>query len=186
VNDLSFTIAAGGKSSFLFAYNLRSNGVVGEAGSFQFASALKPGAHIGAGKKFLSGSKSDLLWAIWASTGAVGSTGKWRDADNRYLGVKFAIKGKTHYGWVRLSVSLPPGIDALITGYAYETIPNKTIIAGATKGPNEISAQEPDAALPVPTRKPASLGLLALGSPALSIWRRKDSTDVSQQANQGL
>jgi hypothetical protein len=57
VNDLSFTIAAGGKSSFLFAYNLRSNGVVGgEVQNQRFASALKRGAHIGTRRKFLNGS----------------------------------------------------------------------------------------------------------------------------------
>jgi hypothetical protein len=186
VNDLSFTIAAGGKSSFLFAYNLRSNGVGGEVGSFQFASALKPGAHIGAGRKFLSGSKPDLLWGIWASTGAVGSTGRWRDANNRYLGVKFSIKGKTHYGWVRLSVSLPPGIDAVITGYAYETIPNKAIIAGRTKGVADKSVEAhfgPGSSLanPLPdSPQPASLGALAMGAPGLSIWRREDLVSARQ------
>jgi hypothetical protein len=65
VNDLSFSIAAGGTSSFLFAYNLRSNGVVGgEVQNQRFASALKCGAQIGARRKFLSGSNPDLLWVI--------------------------------------------------------------------------------------------------------------------------
>jgi hypothetical protein len=119
VNDLSFTIGAPGDSSFLFAYNLQTNGVVGESQDYRFASALKPGAHIDAGRKFLVGPKADLLWGDYASSGGGGTLGKWKNVRDRYLGVKFTIKGKIHYGWVRLRVSVPSTIQALITGYAY-------------------------------------------------------------------
>jgi hypothetical protein len=74
------------------------------------------------------------------------------------LGVKFSTKGKTHYGWVRLSVSLPPRIHALITGYACETIPNMPIVAGRTKVSDEIGL-EPGATV---APQPVTLGLLAL------------------------
>ena len=180
VNDLSFVLNETGESSWLSAYNLGSNGIVGQMPNRRFASALERGAHIGAGRKFLTGSRPDVLRGYWASTGGGGSTGKWGNAHNRYLGVKFSIKGKTHYGWVRLSVSRPSGIDALITGYAYETIPNKTIIAGHIKARNEVSAieQANPTALPAPTRKPVSLGLLAIGAPGLSIWRREEVTEI--------
>jgi hypothetical protein len=175
VNDLSFTIGAAADSSFLFAYNLRTNGVVGEAQNYRFASALKPGAHIGAERKFLAGPKPDLLWGDYASSGGGGTLGKWKNADDRYLGVKFSIKGKIHYGWVRLRVSLPSRIDAVITGYAYETIPGKAIIAGRTKGPNDGVEQSDAAVLVVPTPQSATLGLLALGSSGRSVWRREES-----------
>jgi hypothetical protein len=175
VNDLSFTIGAAADSSFLFAYNLRTNGVVGEAQNYRFASALKPRAHIGAERKFLAGPKPDLLWGDYASSGGGGTLGKWKNADDRYLGVKFSIKGKIHYGWVRLRVSRPSRIDAVITGYAYETIPGKAIIAGRTKGPND-GVEQSDAAVPVvATPQSATLGLLALGSNGWSIWRREKS-----------
>jgi hypothetical protein len=64
------------------------------------------------------------------------------------------IEGKVHYGWARLST--PKDWDrnqrwATLTGYAYETIPNKPIITGKTKGPNVITVQE------------GSLGALAAG-----------------------
>ena len=42
-------------------------------------------------------------------------------------------------------------IAATLTGYAYETIPNKPIIAGKTNGPDVITVE------------PTTLGSLALG-----------------------
>jgi hypothetical protein len=63
----------------------------------------------------------------------------------------------------RLHVSLKRGqIAATLTGYAYETIPNKPIITGETKGPDVI------------TLDPATLGHLAVGaSQTLDDSRRK-------------
>lgn len=81
----------------------------------------------------------------------------WHYRQARYLGVAFQIKGKTHYGWMRLSHS--SGAGATLTGYAYETIPGKSIKAGETKGsddftgePNSASNDDPglDAPLNVP------------------------------------
>jgi hypothetical protein len=79
---------------------------------------------------------------------------------DRYLGLTFRLKGKTHYGWARLNIlppHHPPQIGALLTGYAYETIPGKPIIAGRTEGPEVVTVQ-PSAAQP-----DATLGALALG-----------------------
>jgi hypothetical protein len=77
------------------------------------------------------------------------SFGYWNYAQNRFLGVKFQIMGRTHYGWARFKDSSCRG--ATLTGYAYETIPNKPIIAGKTKGPDVVTVQ------------PGSLGALAAG-----------------------
>jgi hypothetical protein len=61
----------------------------------------------------------------------------WFGVD-RYLGLKFVIKGTTRYGWARLTVSMEfYKVSATLKGYAYETIPGKAIIAGATKGPDD-------------------------------------------------
>jgi hypothetical protein len=80
---------------------------------------------------------------------------------------------------VRLSVQVPHGlqITATLTGYAYETEPNKPIIAGKTKGDGDdmtsgealVLADEfgdsAAAVIRVPmTAEPASLGALALGA----------------------
>ena len=54
---------------------------------------------------------------------------------NRYLSLKFTIKGRVHFSWVRLKVSIAGNrITATLTGYAYKPIPNKPIIPGKTKG----------------------------------------------------
>ena len=43
------------------------------------------------------------------------------------------IDGQIHYGWARLSVqNVYRGIYDTLTGYAYETIPDKAIITGQT------------------------------------------------------
>jgi hypothetical protein len=92
---------------------------------------------------------------------------------NRYLGLKFEIKGRYHFGWARMTVTVIQNrFSATLTGYAYETIPGKAIIAGATKGPDDA---EPTASLKAPTPAPATLGMFALGAPGLSIWRREES-----------
>jgi hypothetical protein len=102
------------------------------------------------------------------------NNGPWLNVKLAYLGLKFVIKGKAHFGWarVKLSHNMYSPIQATLTGYAYETIPGKGIIAGATKGPDD---PEPTAFFNAPASEPAALGTLALGAPGLSIWRRKES-----------
>jgi hypothetical protein len=109
--------------------------------------------------------------------------GPWRNVTNRYLGLKFKINGKFHYGWARLSVKAFKGqfkIVATLTGFAYETIPGKAITAGATKGPDDT---EPAASLNSRTPEPVTLGALARGTPALSIWRREESVAAIPERN---
>jgi hypothetical protein len=95
--------------------------------------------------------------------------------------LKFTINGQVHYGWARFNVKvLHDGHNyrttPLLTGYAYETVPNKPIITGQTQGPEDDNDfTEPNASLSMPARQTATLGMLALGAPALSIWRRKES-----------
>ena len=72
--------------------------------------------------------------------------GKGNGGKNRYLGLKFVVHGKVHYGWARLSVTLGHhrqygDVSGTLTGYAYETIPNKAIITGKTKGQDVITFQ---------------------------------------------
>jgi|HubBroStandDraft_6_1064221.scaffolds.fasta_scaffold489021_1 hypothetical protein len=59
--------------------------------------------------------------------------------------------------------------DAVLTGYAYETIPNRPIVTGQTKGPHDASVDESNAALTPRTPKPATLGALALGARSITV-----------------
>jgi hypothetical protein len=141
-------------------------GPLSTRGHASWAYALKAGAIIGPKRPF---SASALEFAISGSCHPAGS--HWCNL-KRYLGLSFKIHGKTHYGWARISMGSASGrLKAVLLGYAYETIPGKAIIAGATSGPND---GEPTASFTMPTPEPASLGALAMGAPGLSIWRRKE------------
>ncbi len=110
-------------------------------------------------------------------------SGSWLNV-TRYLGLKFVIAGQTHYGWARLTVSTQRFmVTATLTGYAYETIPGKPIIAGATTGPEEAESSAP-ASTPSSelSSEATTLSVLALGAPGLSIWRREESMVADPRA----
>jgi hypothetical protein len=168
--------------SFLFASanpNL-GNGVAVARTYREWALAIRSGATIGPARKFEGNSYfPDMATACCSGTGYKWG-GPWANGGkglkNRYLGIKFNSGGKFHYGWARVTVTIEnPKINRfsseVLTGYAYETIPNKPIIAGQTKGRDDI-AERPGAALTTP--EPATLGMLALGERGLSIWRREE------------
>jgi hypothetical protein len=94
------------------------------------------------------------------------------DIKNRYLGTRFKINGESHYGWVRLSL-LHNGnhYRVVLTGYAYETVPQKRIIAGRT---HDSDGTKQPASIKGYASPGLTLGLLALGAPGLSIWRREE------------
>jgi hypothetical protein len=99
-------------------------------------------------------------------------TGPWNNVQNQYLGVSFKVGTETHYGWIRMSVSDPVGpMKVLITGYACETVPNKSLRAGQTFGDGNDPLPE---ATQTPPLAPSTLGMLALGS-----W--KSATRLSGQ-----
>ena len=118
--------------------------------------------------------------------GYSGTFGNWLNVKNRYLGLVFVIGGKTHYGWARLSAGTTRNggrLRAVLTGYAYETIPGKAIVTGKTAGPDDAGGveQPSQAFLTAPAPNPATLGLLATGSPGLSTWRRKSAAINGKQ-----
>ncbi len=139
------------------------------------AAARPRGAKIGPANEFQPGySRLTMAAGEWVGTAGGRSWCPWGwGKDKRpdsYLGLKFVINGTTHFGWAHIN-------RMVITGYAYETVPNKPILTGATKGTDEsIGTKQPNpASLSTPTAGPATLGALAAGSPGLSIWRRKES-----------
>jgi hypothetical protein len=156
----------------------KSNSAV--VGSKGYARAFGPGITIGPKLTIKQETvMGDCVEEMGPMTSVHSSKGNWLNVKNRYLGLRFKIHGKTHYGWARLTTTTC-AFSGTLTGYAYETIPNKPIVTGRTKGPDEI-IEEPDATVSAPTPQPSRLGLLALGSPGLSIWRREESAGVAQR-----
>jgi len=158
-------------------------------GTKYLAAALKKGAAVGPRQRFISssGTKGEYMAQhTFTTNGRSYWKGPWVDVSNRYLGLKFQIDGKTHYGWARLSTRTAGyQITATLTGYAYETIADKAILAGQTVDPPELVLPTSDSAVPeVPepeavsaarrssTTQPSSLGRLALGTQGVALWRR--------------
>lgn len=162
---------------------VEGNGIKGLNGR---ASAASYGAAIGPQGRFLTQFRKGSSWSrsyvgFMVNAGAYGSGswsgGAWANSTNRYMGFKFLIDGKVHYGWARLSVRVMRN-KLRLTGYAYETIPNHQILAGQTSGLSASTFAPADRLAPAP--EPASLGLLARGFDALAIWRRDENDEVAQ------
>jgi hypothetical protein len=126
-----------------------------------WGAALRPGAKIQRVDRFEN--KQPIILGLenyavsnprwygpWANYG--------KGVKNRYLGMKFKINDRFHFGWARLTFTTTKDtFTAILTGYAYETIPGKAIVAGKTKGPDVVV-------------EPATLGHLAQGAASVSSW----------------
>jgi hypothetical protein len=151
-----------------------------------FAADLPPNAHVGKRRTFGVDYAQPMANCEFQFSTIGGSRsgrlGPWKNVQSRYLGLRFSVAGQTHYGWARLNVKFGNKCSSLVTltGYAYETIPGKAILAGATKGPDEV---EPSASLNTPAPEPGTLCMLALGAPGLAIWRREESAVAVPQRN---
>ena len=180
IADFSFSnrfssLDDGSESSLRVSPKVQGNKIWGRgslSGSFggkplKFASALRAGFEVGPNKPyFQKGNPGLMVWGGFSHY-KTETYGQWLYTRHRYLGFQFAIDGKVHYGWARVSVTYvrptlrEHGIYATLTGYAYETIPNKPIITGKTSGPDVI------------TLDPATLGHLAQGASGIPTWREK-------------
>jgi hypothetical protein len=124
-----------GRGNFGFSFQGFSGG---------FAGALRRGFTVRPNQAYFQKSKPQLMGFYGGSFYQSGTDSQWLYTKSRYLGLKFLVEGQVHYGWARLDVSRKPwtgGIQATLTGYAYETIPNKSIIAGKTKGPDVVTLE---------------------------------------------
>jgi hypothetical protein len=169
-NNTKATTSAGGWDFLTIFPTKSANRIWGDKTGivfFRYASALAAGVQVGPNRQFTPGNK--LMVHSSASGGRLrppssyNCNGPWKNVSNRYLGLKFLIKGNMHYGWARLNATCSNlTVTATLTGYAYETTPNKPIITGKTKGPDVITVQ------------PASLGHLARGASAIPVRRGGD------------
>jgi hypothetical protein len=122
------------------------------------AAALPQGARIGPLKSFTSalssyGGVNMYAHGAFSHTGVKSSfsDGPWVKQNNKFLGLRFLIGSRFHYGWARLTTS--PG-GTVLTGYAYENKPGHRILAGQISGSDE----RPEFV------KPITLGTLARGT----------------------
>jgi hypothetical protein len=182
------------ETSWMNVFSFRQNRVWGSVryGTRVSASALPAGVRVGPNQaKFQKGPScyfsashyppckymADTYRNATFSTTSRGFP--WVNVTSGYLGLEFHIKGKIHYGWARLNRKTVKD-KFVLTGYAYETIPNKPIITGKTKGPEDLSSIEQPNPVALPTPTPSTLAALAIGAPGLSIWRREESASEMQ------
>lgn len=140
------------RESFLNAYGLVTGNEIA-ANKRDYAFAGRSGQKLGPSDHFAKGA---IMASAISSLNGHNANGYWLNVKSpRFLGVKFLISGETHFGWIRITSSTAD--QATVSGYAYETVPNKPVIAGVCK------AQEsaPDAMMEL---APGSLGRLAAGA----------------------
>jgi hypothetical protein len=143
----------------------------GRNGVLNSAAALRSGVQVGPKGKFARNPQMMVQFSVFCTHTSVThcythTDGAWQNITSGYLGLKFYIEGKAHYGWARLNVTVTDqGIYALLTGYAYESVANKAIITGKTKGPggNHTSAS---------SAVPGALGLLARGAHSAAVTEK--------------
>ena len=143
-----------------------------------YASALVRGANVGPSAHFSTSQAREQLM-IERTAGSSSAPppvrfyyGKWDGVGNdRFVGVKFLIKGATHYGWIRLTINLTGRVSGTITEYGYETVANKKLGAGLTTDSSQTAKGSEDRK---ELSKPGpSIGMLALGADGLALWRRQ-------------
>jgi len=139
------------------------------------AAAVPAGKQIGPQDKFAPGG-AYLQFESFDFT-ATRNSGTWEGIEYAYVGLKFLIDGQVHYGWARIKFPSPASIVlgypgsmkyGTISGYAYESTPDKPIVAGQT---NETPKET------VAAGKPATLGMLAAGAPGVNLWRSRNSAN---------
>jgi len=182
-NDFSFYgMSVSRRSISTFGFRLtaspaaQGNGIWGMESNehTSCAARVQKGTRIGQKRRFESNRVVLFDW----SGGPNGGTAycPWAGKNGTaYLGLKFTVKGKTHFGWARLKVEFFNGAGVVLTGYAYETIANKAIVAGATADADASSAVLSPVPRPAPASEPVTLGTLAMGFPRIAIWRREES-----------
>jgi hypothetical protein len=125
----------------------------GGKGHSYFAANIPAGREIGPHGRFKNGFDVGMVNGFGTQPAC---QGPWAHANDRYLGLKFIIDGEVHFGWARLNVkcAYPNPINAVLTGYAYETVPDSPIVTGDTEDSGASNT--------------GTLGDLARGAPATS------------------
>jgi hypothetical protein len=157
-------------------------GVVGHWDRSQRVNVVAPlrfGAAIGPANQFEAGKQ--LLAIAWDFRDFTFVGGPFANTADRFLGLKFELNGQVHYGWAGFSFVeahvFETSVTALLTAWAYETEPNMPIYAGQSSDSPRESRLLPSSGSPKETAtvQPATLGVLALGSLGLDVWRKREN-----------
>ena len=128
------------------------------------AAALPPGKVIGPGVPFLA--QANCM--VFDESERI--DGPWQSSKNRYLGFVFVIDGKEHFGWARIRMNIfSYNNTAALEGFAYETIPNKPIVAGDKGQAEKASADS------------GTLGALAAGSCRFNSQPQHDGSERARR-----
>lgn len=131
-----------------------------------YASALARGKKIGPSAHFSSAHGKITIERQVHAESAGTYYGNWYAiGPDHFLGVKFQIKGQTHFGWIRLTVETG-AFTATITEFSYETVANKTVEVGLSSSSAGAKSTE--------AHSRGSLGMLALGAEGLALWKQRD------------
>jgi len=155
-----------------------ANDVIVTSGPKFFAEAFGSGVEVSSKANFRSG--QNLM--NFCRTNPIHHTrfrsGPWINVKDRFLGLEFTVQGQIHYGWARFSMRQQKNYCetfAVLTGYAYETVPNQPITTGKPSDNAEVKVPArtpPDNESTIPFE--ATLASLALGARGLTIWRRDE------------
>lgn len=122
-------------SSIQILVDANANSIVGTlgAGPYKYPFALNSNDVIDANQPWESSNGQILRYKTSTGAASCQYSSKWcGDTVDKYLGLKFIVGGNTHYGWVRLDVTVPDSMDDwVVKDFAYEATPDTPIAAGA-------------------------------------------------------
>jgi hypothetical protein len=102
-----------------------------------YVARLVKGSRIGPAQSFMTGSeKMEFTLSIWEQGQMYcepvrAQEGNWPAKRRGYIGLALPIGGKIHYGWAAITVDGGYGfLSARLTGYAYQAVAGKAIMAG--------------------------------------------------------
>jgi len=177
IDNFIFILSSGLSFRDLDVHGVTKNDGIVDGGTWSASAMALP-----AGKQI--GPKNSAFWYGYArveSSVSYPSAKRFRgywggNPRDKYLGASFQINGQFHYGWIRLTVTTSkevhgPIMSAEITEYAYETVANKPIKAGAAS-----TAAGKDQRSENTQHIGPSLGMLAAGAEGMPLWRREKSS----------
>jgi hypothetical protein len=163
-----FVFSAGGMFccfGYLEVIPHKNNEIIGKT----YASALASGVTVGKGANFHGHREVMVGTSVNRTSGSRNYRGPWVNVTTAFLGLAINLNGEPHFGWARLTFT---GIgQGTITEYAYETIPGKAIVTGATKEEESPNEAPSDTATKAKSLAPG-LGALAGGAQGLELWRK--------------